>query len=524
MRKYPRLSVLPAVLTILLAWVWACDEVPEELTEPIPNVPVPDKLAILVGADTLTLSWEYDALFDYAGFAVYRSEDDGASWRKIATVASPPYVDTDLRTGVVYWYRVAGISAGGIEGNRSEIILARATVYTATINGGDTYTNSRDVQILFTAPVATNNVRYSEDQTFTDVQWQGYVHQTLYPYTLSTGDGVKTVYAQFRDEGGNQTETFSGSIILDTFAEISALDFTPKSPPIPPGGTVHFQIETTGNELDGFVHVFVEGMGQSPITVLDDGVGGDPTGADGIYEIDYTFPQFFRGTNMRMSAIFFDAAGNESAEREFADNLSMTDPPDSVFLYPAEDSTTTSITLRWSESQEQHFASYDIYRDDNPGVNSSTSVLAGRVTQQATTIFLDSDLDEAVTYYYVVFVVNDLGEETGSNVRALQTADLPPTPVTLDPPSSVGPTQLTLTWSVNNDTDFDYYEIWQSTSPGVTNGAPSVLAATITDRTEVFADITGLDTVSNDYYFRVYVYDKQGNFSRSNEVTTAAGL
>ena len=93
-----------------------------------------------------------------------------------------------------------------------------------------------------------------------------------------------------------------------------------------------------------------------------------------------------------------------------------------------------------------------------------------------------------------------------------------PTAVTLDDPSAVGATRLTLTWSRNPDTDFSQYRIYRSTSPGVTE--TSVLVATIGDQELTWYDDTGIDTVGNTYYYRVLTYDLGGKFSRSNEVTT----
>lgn len=520
MQKSLKYSGWLAPTLCLLVAVFACNEVPEELSRPMDNVPIPSGLSILIGADAFTLSWEFDIDFEYSGFVIFRSEDDRATWTRVATVQTPPYVDANLRRGLVYWYRVAGVNVDGVEGSRSTPVPVRAAVYAVTIDGGAPYTNARDVTLTFTAPPEVAYLRVSENPGLAGAEWRDFDPPT--PFVLSAGDGLKTVYAEFQDASGNLTQTFSGSIKLDTFAEISALDFFPTTA-IPRGGTVHFRVRTTGGELDGFAQVFVEGMGSDPIAAFDDGMRGDPQARDGSYEVDYTFPQFFRGRDLRMSAIFFDAAGNESAEREFANDLSITDPPAAVSLYPAVDSTIASITLRWTESEEVHFASYAVYRDKVASVDAEKSTLAGRVTQQGTTTLTDSGLLEAVGYYYAVFVVNDLGEKTRSTVRYFRTADKPPFAVTLDPPSAVGTNRLTLTWSENTNTDFDRYEIWQHTSPGVTNAAPSTRNKVIFDQGEVFADITGIDTTANTYYFKVYVHDKQGGFSRSNEVSTLPG-
>jgi hypothetical protein len=48
----------------------------------------------------------------------------------------------------------------------------------------------------------------------------------------------------------------------------------------------------------------------------------------------------------------------------------------------------------------------------------------------------------------------------------------------------------------------------------------SLEVATISDQFQTFFDDSGLDTVNNTYYYRVYVFDKGGNSARSNEVSS----
>ena len=55
-------------------------------------------------------------------------------------------------------------------------------------------------------------------------------------------------------------------------------------------------------------------------------------------------------------------------------------------------------------------------------------------------------------------------------------------------------------------------------APGVTES--SNLVTTITSRETTWFDDTGLDTGTNLYYYRVMVYDRGGQSSRSNEVST----
>lgn len=59
-------------------------------------------------------------------------------------------------------------------------------------------------------------MRLSEDRYWKDVNWHPY--GPVGKFTLSKGDGVKTLYAQFKDENGNLSRIVSDQIILDTKA------------------------------------------------------------------------------------------------------------------------------------------------------------------------------------------------------------------------------------------------------------------------------------------------------------------
>ena len=197
---------------------------------------------------------------------------------------------------------------------------------------------------------------------------------------------------------------------------------------ISPGATIHLHVETTGAERDGRVDVFIEGMGESPVAIVDEGRLGDVAAGDGVYERDFTFPQFFRQRTMRVSAAFTDAAGNVSPEVESASTLVMSDPLAPVFLFPAEDSTATSVTLRWTRVDDAHFARYEVYRSRGPGVDAVASVLAGQVTAASTNTFTDTGVADSTTYWYRVFVVNDLDERAASNERSVTTRAAPAGP------------------------------------------------------------------------------------------------
>ncbi|MCE5314448.1 MAG: right-handed parallel beta-helix repeat-containing protein [Armatimonadota bacterium] len=82
------------------------------------------------------------------------------------------------------------------------------------INQGDTYAQLADVVLTLTATDAVSGVskmRFSNDGS-TWSSWENY--DTSWDWTLASGDGNKTVYAQFKDNAGNVSATYSDSIYL----------------------------------------------------------------------------------------------------------------------------------------------------------------------------------------------------------------------------------------------------------------------------------------------------------------------
>ncbi|MEM7536878.1 MAG: peptidoglycan DD-metalloendopeptidase family protein [Chloroflexota bacterium] len=59
-----------------------------------------------------------------------------------------------------------------------------------------------------------NALQLSERDDFGDANWQDY--SALVPWTPSTGDGTKTLYARFRDSAGNVSEVINTSYIQDS--------------------------------------------------------------------------------------------------------------------------------------------------------------------------------------------------------------------------------------------------------------------------------------------------------------------
>jgi len=106
------------------------------------------------------------------------------------------------------------------------------------------------------------------------------------------------------------------------------------------------------------------------------------------------------------------------------------------------------------------------------------------------------------------------GKPDGSIERTITTSK--PTPVTLDEPTDVTDSSLTLTWTENSDDNFARYEVYQSEFYGVTSF--DTLAGTVEEQSTTTFTVEGLSSDTT-YYFRVYVINDAGQAAGSNEVT-----
>lgn len=508
-----RLTILLAI-AIAFGIMHGClddvEKVPLEVPAEIPTV---WGLSAKVDDRQVLFSWAPVGGID--GYQVYRKAGEFGGLIRVTSTQDTFYLDTGLTNGQPYYYSVSAVK-GGIEGRRSYEILAVPSPYSLVINGGVGYTSSTTVNLTLNAPPATVAMKVSNVSTLSDAVWEGYSPEKI--WNIGEGDGVKTVYVMFQDESGAESKVISATITLDTYAMIHSLSITPQPPLYDPGSLVHFSMEVADDETGGAAWVLLEGYGEN-IQLYDNGRGGDGIELDGIYEADFQFPISLRGTDLTVTGNFVDRVGNKAPVFEAGDRITFTDPPDAVVLVGVDDSTTSSITIRWVASEEEHFNSYRIYRNTIPGVTENSVFLIRELFNQQQTLYPDGELKEGQTYYYRLFVVNDLDETAGSNEIAGSTFNAIPEAVVLDTLTSVGTDRVTLTWSRNYNTDFREYRVYRSTSPGVTTS--STLVTTINDQEITHFDDEGIDLIMNDYYYRIYVFDLGGNNSRSNEVSTA---
>jgi hypothetical protein len=156
---------------------------------------------------------------DLSGIADMRFSDNGTWWSTWETFnVSTTYTLTSgdgTKTVYVQFRDNAGlVSTGTI----SDDVILDTTPPTGTIviNSDDVYVNSTSVILTLTA----NDINGVADMRFSDggASWSSWEpFSSSKDYILPSGDGTKTVYAQFRDNSGlTSTGTISDDVILDT--------------------------------------------------------------------------------------------------------------------------------------------------------------------------------------------------------------------------------------------------------------------------------------------------------------------
>src|SRR5437870_3685827 len=151
----------------------------------------------------------------------------------VESVASP-YTHGGLANGTSYYFMLTAVSAEGTESPPSPVVEATPTMVDLAapqnpymiINHGAFMTNLPDVVLTVSAHDVDSGVAgyfISEAPTtptaptpgWVDVEPVGKFGATA-PYTLSPGDGKKTVYVWFKDGSGNISAPATNSILLNT--------------------------------------------------------------------------------------------------------------------------------------------------------------------------------------------------------------------------------------------------------------------------------------------------------------------
>jgi hypothetical protein len=291
------------------------------------------------------------------------SEDSGfggASWTPYSSTESLLLSEGDGEKNIYVKYRDYANYEGAV-------LSAKTTLDTTssrgslTINNNDVATKSRNVTLNIGASDTTTSVTQmiiSENSDFSGSNWISYA--TSYSFTLSSGDGEKTVYVKFRDEADNESPTESDKIQLDTMApginltsfgitKVTSADSDKSSlSSIILSQSVLLQGRTQGGSV---VH-FSYSDQSSTVTAKDDGtfaltIGDLPKGT-----IKFTYYAVDPAGNTSSKKYLTLVVGKESIEEDKADSPDLASPTLYSFLLADATGKTypnTKVTINGQE-------------------------------------------------------------------------------------------------------------------------------------------------------------------------------
>ncbi|HUV30117.1 MAG TPA: fibronectin type III domain-containing protein [Acidobacteriota bacterium] len=505
--------VLVLLCSLALLRAAGCDRHIES-RDPVRSLPpptaTPSNVSILVNGQAVVLGWEVSDSTGIDRFRIYRSEDSEEEFEVVDSTTGYSITVTGLAMNREYFFRVASVTAGGVEGPRSETVSARTGLLSISIEGGDKYTNSRDVSVHLISIAVTTHVALSEDSTFADSAFSAYA--PVVPFQVSDGDGAKTVYARYTFANGARSgDPVRDDIILDTRAQMESVTFSPLSGLFSAGDTITFFLDA--GEAEGDASVSIAGAGT--VQLANNGRDADVSEADSVFTGSYVVPPNLTLADGEVTGVFRDAAGNTAPQVTSPDRLNIASTPVPVQLTVVEAFSSFEISLVWTRATGSGFAAYRLVRDTVP-ILTDSSVLVSSITSIGTTAYADNTLRDSTRYYYAVYVRDNLGRDTASNVMSAVTlANDPPAPVVLAGSLEPDGTTALLTWSSSTEHDFESYRVYRDTTELV-SPLDQMVGYISHISTTTFSDYIPVSLDSA--FYRVYVYDRHGASAGSEVV------
>ncbi len=482
--------------------------------------PRPTALGAVVSDRNVVLTWYVSDTSRVDHYNVYRWEVEDANkedYELLDTADSMTFEDEGVRNGQEYRYKVSCVNGLSLEGKLSTARSVVPRPFSVAIEQGRPKTGSRSVTLTLAASGAAALMQVSNESDLSSAPW--FTFQTSYSWQLTAGDGEKTVYARFRDSEDNESDIVSDSIELDTRAVILSLTEDTGGAVRYAGDVIHFSLDS--GETDGVATVSV-GNAATGITLYDDGTEGDEVADDGVYERDYVVEYGVEVVDALVIGDFTDEVGNDADPLQANGTVTIYEPPVPVTMNVPVVLSERRMALSWSRSTDADFDAYELYRSYVPGVDTSSDrELIANIQSVSQTNYTDSALDPDSTYYYAVYVVDDVGlREISNEVSGTTLANTPPEPVELYAPWAPDSTSLMISWSESDAEDFRQYELvgWEQDPPNPPDSAGKHVLARFSSPGETFYTHSSLlDTLV--YWYQVAVKDSFGAVALSDSVS-----
>lgn len=152
---------------------------------------------------------------------------EGATWEPYSAIVPVTFEDDGVQTVYVRFRD----NAGNVSEVTSSSMVVDTMLPTGEVNVLEDVVGSDaiSVTLVLTATDATSTVgevRVSQSETFSDTIWVTYTQQ-LPVYVEYTGDDQPTLYVQFRDTAGNESQVYTTTYQVDTtppFGSVEVID------------------------------------------------------------------------------------------------------------------------------------------------------------------------------------------------------------------------------------------------------------------------------------------------------------
>jgi len=410
--------------------------------------------ATAISNTSIALDWSNNPtpVFNETAFEIYRSTVSGGPYSFAGQVPADTlsYIDNNLQPNVKYFYKIRAVNdnaAAALSAEANAITQSDKTPPTAPANLRVVTSNNTSVTLAWDS--STDNVGVSRYEIFVNGVKSYSTNQTTFVVGSLQSSQQYAFYVKAKDISGNysvQSNQVSAATILQGLhykyyeGSWSVLPNFNTLTPVKQGTTKNVDISVRNRDdqfaflWEGYIRVPVTGSytfetnsddgsalwigtydySTAPL-VNNDGLhsaqyaGGTITLNAGVYPIAIAF--FEQGGDQSMSIYWTSkAAFGNTTRRVIADSYfnDTYTPAGTVPVKPGSVTATAlsynSIKVNWTDKSTNETA-FEIYRATS--INGSYAIIGS--ANANTTMFTDSSLSPATTYYYKIQAVNQYG-------------------------------------------------------------------------------------------------------------------
>jgi len=274
---------------------------------------------------------------------------------------------------------------------------------------------------------------------------------------------------------------------------------------IPP--TVSIQSPITNQSINEIVTIVVKTNDNEGISkvefFIDDSLFFTDT--ESPYQYDWNTTQYEDNSEHIVKVISYDNSDNSTESQPIVYIIDNSTSVPNGGNITSVTYTLTEMTVEWEESTDGDFKDYKVLYSDTESGNKDT---LETYTDKSTTSYTITEFDPLIENWFWVQVTDTLGlSSIGTGMTNEIEESIPPTPSVLYPITYNDGFQIS--WSQNDDDDFQSYKLYESLSEDMSN---DTLIYETYDRT----DTTYFKTIQNLRYYQIVVEDVWGLQSTSN--------